>query len=87
MIKEQLNGETIKPSYLPQDNKEYFDSNKNIMEWIEQYYDVKDETVLRGFLGRMLFSKEDVFKKVNVLSGGEKSRCMLSKMMLEEPNF
>ena len=80
-------GKTIKPSYLPQDNKEYFDSNKNIMEWIEQYYDVKDETVLRGFLGRMLFSKEDVFKKVNVLSGGEKSRCMLSKMMLEEPNF
>ena len=57
------------------------------MEWIGQFYDIKDETILRGFLGRMLFSGEDVFKKVNVLSGGEKARCMLSKMMLEEPNF
>ena len=57
------------------------------MEWIGSYYDIKDETILRGFLGRMLFSGEDVFKKVNVLSGGEKSRCMLSKLMLEEPNF
>ena len=57
------------------------------MEWIGQYYDIKDETILRGFLGRMLFSGEDVFKKVNVLSGGEKARCMLSKMMLEQPNF
>ena len=56
------------------------------MEWIGQFYDIKDETVLRGFLGRMLFSGEDVFKKVNVLSGGEKARCMLSLMMLEEPN-
>ena len=57
------------------------------MEWIGQFYDIKDETILRGFLGRMLFSGEDVFKKVNVLSGGEKARCMLSKMMLESPNF
>ncbi len=80
-------GKTIEKGYLPQDNNEYFDTDKNIMEWIGTYYDVKDETVLRGFLGRMLFSGEDVFKKVNVLSGGEKSRCMLSKMMLEGPNF
>ena len=80
-------GKTIVPGYLPQDNTEYFDCSKNIMEWIGQFYDVKDETVLRGFLGRMLFSGEDVFKKVNVLSGGEKARCMLSKMMLEQPNF
>ena len=80
-------GKTIKYGYLPQDNTEYFDTDKNIMEWIGQYYDVKDETILRGFLGRMLFSGEDVFKKVSVLSGGEKARCMLSKMMLEEPNF
>ena len=80
-------GKTIKYGYLPQDNTEYFDTDKNIMEWIGQYYDVKDETVLRGFLGRMLFSGEDVFKTVSVLSGGEKARCMLSKMMLEEPNF
>lgn len=80
-------GKTIVPGYLPQDNTEYFDIDKNIIEWIGQYYDIKDETVLRGFLGRMLFSGDDVFKKVNVLSGGEKMRCMLSKMMLEEPNF
>lgn len=80
-------GKTINPGYLPQDNTTYFDTSKNIIEWIGQYYDIKDETILRGFLGRMLFSGEDVFKKVNVLSGGEKSRCMLSKMMLEEPNF
>ena len=80
-------GKTIIPSYLPQDNTSYFESNKNIMEWIGQFYDIKDETILRGFLGRMLFSGEDVFKKVNVLSGGEKARCMLSKMMLESPNF
>ena len=57
------------------------------MEWISKYYHVDDETYLRGFLGRMLFSGEDVFKKVNVLSGGEKARCMLSKCMLESPNF
>lgn len=80
-------GKTIVPGYLPQDNTEYFDVDKNIIEWIGQYYDIKDETVLRGFLGRMLFSGDDVFKKVNVLSGGEKMRCMLSKMMLEGPNF
>ena len=80
-------GKTIVPGYLPQDNTEYFDVDKNIIGWIGQYYDIKDETVLRGFLGRMLFSGDDVFKKVNVLSGGEKMRCMLSKMMLEEPNF
>lgn len=80
-------GKTIRYGYLPQDNTDYFNTNKNIMEWIGQYYDIKDETILRGFLGRMLFSGEDVFKKVAVLSGGEKARCMLSKMMLEEPNF
>lgn len=80
-------GKTINYGYLPQDNTEFFKTDKNIIEWIGQYYDIKDETVLRGFLGRMLFSGEDVFKKVNVLSGGEKARCMLSKMMLEQPNF
>ena len=80
-------GKTIIPEYLPQDNTEYFNSDKNILEWLGEYYDIKDETVTRGFLGRMLFSGEDVFKKVNVLSGGEKARCMLSKIMLEEPNF
>ncbi|MCI8346560.1 MAG: ATP-binding cassette domain-containing protein [Bacilli bacterium] len=80
-------GKTIQYGYLPQDNNEYFKTDKNIMEWIGSFYDIKDETLLRGFLGRMLFSGEDVFKKVDVLSGGERSRCMLSKMMLESPNF
>ena len=80
-------GKTMNPEYLPQDNTEYFNSDKNILDWLGQYYDIKDETVTRGFLGRMLFSGEDVFKKVKVLSGGEKARCMLSKIMLQEPNF
>ncbi len=80
-------GKTIIHEYIPQDNTEYFNTDKNILEWLGQYYDIKDETVTRGFLGRMLFSGEDVFKKVNVLSGGEKARCMLSKTMLQEPNF
>ena len=80
-------GKTIKYGYLPQDNNKFFETNKNIMEWIGSFYDIKDETILRGFLGRMLFSGDDVFKKVSVLSGGEKARCMLSKIMLEEPNF
>ena len=80
-------GKTIVPGYLPQDNTEYFNSTKNIMEWIGQFYDIKDETVLRGFLGRMLFSGEEALKRVNVLSGGEKVRCVLSKMMLSGANF
>lgn len=80
-------GKTINTSYYPQDNTEYFMEDETIMKWIGHYYNIDDETVLRGFLGRMLFSGEDVFKKVPVLSGGEKARCMLSKCMLESPNF
>ena len=80
-------GKTMVPSYLPQDNSAFFQKDLSIMEWIGQYYQIDDETVLRGFLGRMLFSGDDVFKKVPVLSGGEKARCMLSKCMLEKPNF
>ncbi|MDD6878873.1 MAG: ATP-binding cassette domain-containing protein [bacterium] len=80
-------GKTIKTSYYPQDNTDYFKSDKSILEWISSFYNIDDETVLRGFLGRMLFSKEDVFKKVSVLSGGERARCMLSKCMLDNPNF
>ena len=80
-------GKTINPSYYPQDNGSYFKDDETILEWIGKYYDIDDETVTRGFLGRMLFSGEDVFKKVPVLSGGEKARCMLSKCMLESPNF
>ena len=80
-------GKTIDAGYLPQDNSSYFERDKNILEWLSQFYRVDDDTHIRSFLGRMLFSGEDVFKKVNVLSGGEKARCMLSKLMLEEPNF
>ena len=80
-------GKTVTKSYFPQDNSEYFKDSVPITEWIGRYYNVDDETYLRGFLGRMLFSGEDVFKKVDVLSGGEKARCMLSKMMLEGRNF
>ncbi len=80
-------GKTVKNAYFPQDNTEYFSGEKTIMEWMGSFYDIKDETILRGFLGRMLFSGEEVFKKVNVLSGGEKARCMLAKCMLASPNF
>lgn len=80
-------GKTIVPSYLPQDNSMYFEENLSILDWIGQYYDGNDATYLRSFLGRMLFSSEEVFKKTSVLSGGEKVRCMLSKCMMEEPNF
>ena len=84
---EVLFGKTIEKGYLPQDNSNYFVKDENILEWISKFYKVDDETHLRSFLGRMLFSGEDVFKNVKVLSGGEKARCMLSKLMLEEPNF
>jgi len=79
-------GKTVKCSYMPQDNTEYFNRDEDITEWMGHYYHVDDVTVLRGFLGRMLFSGEEVFKKVKVLSGGEKARCMLSKIMLEAGN-
>ena len=80
-------GSTITKSYFPQDNSEYFKGTDSIVKWIGSFYNIDDETVLRGFLGRMLFSGEEVFKNVNVLSGGEKARCMLSKCMLEGSNF
>ena len=80
-------GASVQKSYIPIDNSEYFKGNYSIMEWIAQYYDIEDETLMRGFLGRMLFSGEEVFKKVPVLSGGEKARCMFSKAMLEAPNL
>ena len=74
-------------SYLPKDNTEYFEGNKcELVDWLRQYSLKKDDVYLRGFLGRMLFSNEDVFKPVDVLSGGEKVRCMLSKMMLSGAN-
>ena len=80
-------GQTVTKSYLPKDNSEYFDGcTDTLVDWIRQYSAKKDDVYLRGFLGRMLFSGEDAFKPVNVLSGGEKVRCMLSKMMLSGAN-
>jgi len=82
-------GQTITFSYLPNENEEYFsgDQDVELIDWLRQYSENKDEDFVRGFLGRMLFSGEEVFKKTSVLSGGEKVRCMLSKVMLEHPNF
>ncbi len=76
-------GVSTSQSYFPADNTAFFEGSKlNIIKWIEQYSKDTTESYLRGFLGRMLFSGDEVFKSVNVLSGGEKVRCMLSRMML-----
>ena len=80
-------GSTIKKGYIPNDNSEYFTSNDSITKWLGDQVGIEDETVLRSFLGRMLFSGDEALKEVNVLSGGEKARCMLSKCMLEAPNL
>jgi ATPase subunit of ABC transporter with duplicated ATPase domains len=84
-------GTTVTSAYLPNDNATYFEgSTDNLMEWLRQFVPptVKDvdEDFLRGFLGKMLFSGDEILKKTSVLSGGEKVRCMLSKMMLQNPN-
>ena len=84
---EVLFGKTMKPSYFPIDNTAYFKEDISIMDFLAKYGYSNDPQALRSFLGRMLFSAEEVFKKLNVLSGGERSRVMLSKMMLESPNF
>lgn len=83
-------GTTITKAYLPNDNAKYFTTDLNLMDWLRQYVppavtDV-DEPFLRGFLGKMLFSGDETFKKTSVLSGGEKVRCMISRMMLQNPN-
>ncbi len=79
-------GVTTKHAYFPKDNTELFDTDDTIVDWLMPFSPIKEETYVRGFLGRMLFSGEDGIKKVNVLSGGEKVRVMLSKMMLMEAN-
>ncbi len=79
-------GVTTSQAYFPKDNHEEFDNDYNITEWLTGYSPVKDVTYVRGFLGRMLFGGDDGVKKVNVLSGGEKVRCMLSKMMISGAN-
>ena len=81
-------GVSITTSYFPHDNSPYFDGhNESILDWMRQYSKDQTETYLRGFLGKMLFSNEAVFKPVNVLSGGEKVRCMFSRMMMFGSNL
>lgn len=83
-------GTTVTTAYLPLENNEYFQNDLNLMDWLRQYVpayvtDV-DEPFLRGFLGKMLFTGDEIMKKTKVLSGGEKVRCMISRMMLQNPN-
>ena len=80
-------GTTIHKGYLPNDNAKYFVGDMNLMDWLRQYSTNKDESYVRGFLGKMLFSGEEVLKKCSVLSGGEKVRCMTSRMMQVNPNM
>jgi len=82
-------GQTITTAYLPSNNEAYFKSNDNLVDWLRQFAseENKDEVYMRGFLGKMLFSGEEVFKKCSVLSGGEKMRCMISRMMLAGANL
>jgi ATPase subunit of ABC transporter with duplicated ATPase domains len=84
-------GTTVSKAYLPNDNSKFFTGNLSLMDWLRQYVpghvtDV-DEPFLRGFLGKMLFSGDEILKKTSVLSGGEKVRCMISRMMLQDPNI
>ncbi len=82
-------GQTITTAYLPSNNEKYFQSDENLVDWLRQFAaeENKDEVYIRGFLGKMLFSGEEVFKKCSVLSGGEKMRCMISRMMLAQGNL
>jgi ATPase subunit of ABC transporter with duplicated ATPase domains len=82
-------GQTITNAYLPLNNESFFQSNDNLIDWLRQFADDenKDEVYIRGFLGKMLFSGEEVFKKCTVLSGGEKMRCMISRMMMPGANL
>lgn len=79
-------GNTISFSYFPKNNDKYFDSDLSLVDWLRQYSKEQDETFIRGFLGRMLFTGEEALKSARVLSGGEKVRCMLSRMMLSNAN-
>lgn len=79
-------GFSTKRMYYPKDNSAYFETDISIMDWLRQFSSNTDQEFIRGFLGRMLFSGEDALKPVNVLSGGEKVRCMMARMMLAQPN-
>lgn len=84
-------GTTITKAYLPLENSEFFENKLTLIDWLRQFVPAHvtdaDEPFLRGFLGKMLFSGDDIMKKTNVLSGGEKVRCMISRMMLQNPNL
>ncbi|MEO9476713.1 MAG: ATP-binding cassette domain-containing protein [Cyclobacteriaceae bacterium] len=81
-------GQTITTAYLPNENAEFFETDLNLIDWLRQYAEGEaDDVYIRGFLGKMLFSGEETFKKANVLSGGEKVRCMISRMMLKGANM
>ncbi|MBS7362437.1 MAG: ATP-binding cassette domain-containing protein, partial [Paludibacteraceae bacterium] len=79
--------DTITSAYLPMDNTKFFTSDLSLVDWLSQYSEDTTESYVRGFLGRMLFSGEEIYKKCNVLSGGEKMRCMISRMMLKDANL
>jgi ATPase subunit of ABC transporter with duplicated ATPase domains len=78
---------TINKAYLPNDNSKYFQTDLNLIDWLKQYSSNQEEAYVRTFLGRMLFTGEESLKKCAVLSGGEKVRCMISRMMLQNPNL
>lgn len=80
-------GSTVKVSYFPKNHDKYFEEDKPLLEWLREYSEDKDDAFVRGFLGRMLFSGEESLKSTKVLSGGEKVRCMFSKMMLNKGNI
>ena len=80
-------GVTTSQSYFPKDSTKEFDNDLIIVDWLTQFSEIKDATYVRGFLGRMLFAGDDGVKKVRVLSGGEKVRCLLSKMMISGSNI
>jgi ATPase subunit of ABC transporter with duplicated ATPase domains len=83
-------GTTVTYAYLPNDNTDFFQKDLPLLDWLRQYVPPHvtdaDEPFLRGFLGKMLFSGDEILKKTGVLSGGEKVRCMISRMMLQDPN-
>ena len=79
-------GVTITPEYLPLDNTDFFNTDMKLVDWLAQYSPDTNESFVRGYLGRMLFTGEEIYKKASVLSGGEKMRCMISRMMLKNAN-
>jgi len=79
-------GVTITPAYLPVDNTDFFNTDMKLVDWLAQYSPDTNESFVRGYLGRMLFTGEEIYKKASVLSGGEKMRCMISRMMLKNAN-